>query len=41
MGGKKDKHIPVKTAEKFKALAEKVNSRCDLKLYKDQTKVQL
>jgi len=36
MLGTKDRLIPVKTAEKFKALAEKVNTRCDLKLYKDQ-----
>lgn len=36
MLGTKDKLIPVKTGEKFKALAEKVGSRCDLKLYKDQ-----
>ena len=37
MLGTKDKLIPVKTAEKFKTLAEKVNARCDLKLYKGQT----
>jgi len=34
--GTKDHHIPVETAEKFKALAEKTNSRCELKLYQDQ-----
>ncbi len=36
MLGTKDHLIPVKTAERFKALAEKVNSRCDLKLYEGQ-----
>jgi acetyl esterase/lipase len=36
MLGTKDKLVPVKTAEKFKALAEKVNARCDLKLYEGQ-----
>jgi acetyl esterase/lipase len=36
MLGTKDNLIPVKTAERFKALAEKVNARCDLKLYEDQ-----
>jgi acetyl esterase/lipase len=36
MLGTKDRWIPVETAERFKTLAEKVNTRCDLKLYKDQ-----
>lgn len=36
MLGTKDKLIPVKTAQRFKALAEKVKSRCDLKLYESQ-----
>lgn len=36
MLGTKDNLIPVKTAERFKELAEKVKSRCDVKLYKDQ-----
>ena len=36
MLGTKDSLVPVKTAEKFKVLAEKVNARCDLKLYEDQ-----
>ena len=36
MLGTKDHLVPVETAEKFKALAEAVNARCDLKLYEDQ-----
>jgi acetyl esterase/lipase len=36
MLGTNDRLVPVKTAERFKALAEKVGSRCDLKLYEDQ-----
>ncbi len=36
MLGTKDDLLPVKTAEKFKTLAEKVKTRCDLKLYEDQ-----
>jgi acetyl esterase/lipase len=36
MLGTKDKLLPVKSAKRFKALAEKVGSRCDLNLYEDQ-----
>ncbi len=35
--GTKDKLIPVETAEYYKVVMEKVGSRCDLHLYKDQT----
>lgn len=34
--GTKDKHIPVATAEKYKALMEKAGGRCDLHLYQNQ-----
>ncbi len=34
--GTEDKLIPVVTAQYFKMIMEKVGSRCDLKLYKDQ-----
>jgi acetyl esterase/lipase len=36
MLGTRDKLLPVKSAKRFKTLAEKVGSRCDLKLYEDQ-----
>ena len=36
MLGTKDRLIPVETAKKFKELAEKAGSRCDVKLYKEQ-----
>lgn len=36
MLGTDDQLIPVATAKKFKSLAEKVKSRCDLKLYEGQ-----
>jgi acetyl esterase len=35
--GTKDDLVPVQTAEYYKVVMEKVGSRCDLKLYKDQT----
>ena len=34
--GTKDKHIPIATAEKYKAKMEAVGSRCDLKIYEGQ-----
>jgi acetyl esterase/lipase len=34
--GTSDKHIPVETAEYYKKVMEKVNSRCDLLLYEGQ-----
>lgn len=34
--GTKDKHVPVATAERYKARAEAVGSRCDLHLYESQ-----
>ena len=37
MLGTKDKLIPVETGQRFKKLAEKVGSRCELKLYEDQS----
>jgi len=36
MLGTKDKLLPVKSAKRFKSLAEKIGSRCDLNLYEDQ-----